>query len=542
MTLIYESLKKIISNPVFYFISIGLGLVFTAIFSYFNPEKATWISALIFLSVIILSLVVAFVLMAKQDITAVARYMSESGKHKYALKILIKARKTTTDHAYRLKINYEIGSVHFSMEQYQQTVSILMQILEFDDTEWTWKVYLLLAKALCHTKGYYTKEALDAYLTCIEYRKKYDEYGKEDIKLDSDLCHEVSEIYRVKKDYAASNKWFREEMLLRDAGCDIVIKNRINDLSAKAAMIANESHTEDALRLYEELAHLIEINISDECDKYAMVQLQMGSLFMNGYTTPRYDLAVECFQKFVEIKRKYMQDLPEDLSHSFSRILPEMQKLCRKSIDDIVKLFQTFMRARNSTDGQDPNLVELRDAIIDKCDALLPLFEEVFSADSLELAEVYRLLGESYKWYPTNLGDCSKALLYLEEVEKIWKKYKHDQTIQTELAHLLVDMGGTYIMQRDYERALPYRLEALKVIKQIENPDLERVAKIEVALMKAYAETRQSRTVSYNRYLEEHGLSTVIESVQEQPLGNGWCNVKVKIKGLKEECNWKLTQ
>lgn len=239
----------------------------------------------------------------------------------------------------------------------------IRQKLEYDATEWTWKVYLLLAKALCHTKGYYTKEALDAYLTCIEYRKKYDEYGKKDIKLDIDLSHEISEIYRVKKEYVASNKWFREEMLLRDAGCDIVIKNKINDLSAKAAMLADESHTEDALRLYEELAHLIEKNISAECDRYAMVQLQMGSLFMNGYTIPRYDLAVECFQKFVEIKRKYMQDLSEELSDSFSRILPEMQKLCRKSIDDIVKLFRTFMRARGSLDGQDPNLVELRDAV-----------------------------------------------------------------------------------------------------------------------------------------------------------------------------------
>ena len=421
-------------------------------------------------------------------------------------------------------------------------MSTLLHILEDDDTAWTWEVYLLLAKSLGHTRGYFAKETLDAYLSCIEYRKKYNEYGREDIKLDIYLCYEISEIYRVKKEYAASNKWFREEMLLRDSACDIGIKNKINDLSAKATVLANEGHTEDALRQYEEIAHLIEKNIGIDTEKYALVQLQMGSLFLNGYSIPRYDLAIECFQKSIEIKRKYMLDLPEELSNSFSRIIPEMQKLCRKSTDDIVKMFQKFAGARNSVNGKDQNLLELRNAVIDKCEALLPLFEEAFSTNSLELVNIYELLGQSYKWYPLNSEDCRTSLLYLEKVEKILRKYKRNRSIQIQLAHLLVDMGGTYIMQKDYEKALPYRLEALKVIKQIENPDIESVAMIEIALMKAYADTKQSRTVSYDRYLEENGLTTVIESVQEQPLGNGWCNVKVKIQGLKEECNWKLTQ
>ena len=118
--LIYESLKKVLSSPVFYFISIGLGLIFTAIFSYLNPGTATGISVLVFLIVIALALVAAFVVKAKQDIIAVAKYMSESGKHKYALKILKTARKTATDNAYRLKIDYETSSVYYSMEQYSR--------------------------------------------------------------------------------------------------------------------------------------------------------------------------------------------------------------------------------------------------------------------------------------------------------------------------------------------------------------------------------------------------------------------------------------
>lgn len=50
--LIHETLKKMLSNPVFYFLSIGLGLAFTVLFAYFNPGTATWISVLVFVCAI----------------------------------------------------------------------------------------------------------------------------------------------------------------------------------------------------------------------------------------------------------------------------------------------------------------------------------------------------------------------------------------------------------------------------------------------------------------------------------------------------------
>ena len=48
-------------------------------------------------------------------------------------------------------------------------------------------------------------------------------------------------------------------------------------------------------------------------------------------------------------------------------------------------------------------------------------------------------------------------------------------------------------------------------------------------------------SLSYNSFLEKNGLASIIESVQMQPLGNGWGNFKVKLQGVKEEYNWEMT-
>lgn len=45
-----------------------------------------------------------------------------------------------------------------------------------------------------------------------------------------------------------------------------------------------------------------------------------------------YDMALECFQKTVEIKRKYMSDIPEKLFDIFSCAVPYIQELCELSM------------------------------------------------------------------------------------------------------------------------------------------------------------------------------------------------------------------
>lgn len=541
MILLYESWKRNLTNPLFYFVSIGAGLAFTVIFALFSKMTAIKVSVIVFLSIIFFSLLMAFIMKDKQDVIEVAKRVDDKGNHNHALKILLKARKKTDNDEYRLKLDFEIGLVYYSMKQYQEAVDILREILKNDGTEWTWKVYFQLAKALSHTRGYFSDEVLDAYLSCVDYRKRIDEYGKADLKSDICLCYEIGEIYRVKKNYPASNVWFREEMLLREAYCDIGTKNKIKDLFERAAVLANENHTEDALRLYEEAAYLIETHIGINCDKYAMVRLEMGKLFWKGYVEPRYKLALECFQKSIEIKRKYMSDVPKELSDSFARVLPDIQELCRKSIDDIRELYMEFQKKRGSFSNRDQSLLDSRNAVIDKCEELLVLFEEVFPEDSLELAEIYRFIAEAYKWLPLNNEGCVLGIYYLEKVAEIWKKYKNNKSIQTKLATLLVDLGGIYGMQRDYETELSYRLEALKTIRNVEDADLETIGKIELSVWGTYEKTVQSKTVEYNSFLEHNGLSAVIESVQTQPLGNGWGNIKVKIRGVKEEYNWIMT-
>ena len=97
-------------------------------------------------------------------------------------------------------------------------------------------------------------------------------------------------------------------------------------------------------------------------------------------------------------------------------------------------------------------------------------------------------------------------------------------------------------MQNDYERALPYRLEAFRTICETKDPDLETAGKVEVALWKVYGKTEQSRIMSYERFLEENGLSPVIERIREQPLENGWCDVYVTLRVREETCVWRMTQ
>ena len=545
MILLYESLKKNLANPLYYFLSIGAGLVFTVIFAMLNKITAIKVSVIVFLSIIFFALFIAFITKEKQDVIEIAERIADRGKHKAALKILVKARKKASDGEYCLKIDYEIGVVYCLMEQYQKAVTILREILRNDAKEWTWKVYFQLAKALSYTKGFFSNEVLEVYLSCVTHRKQFDEYGKADFRPDIYLCHEISEIYRVKKNYTESNRWFRDEMVLREAYCDIGTKAKMKELFAEAVALANKKHVEEALRLYEKLAYLIENNIGENCDKYATVQLEMGKLFWNGYETPRHDYALECFLKSVDIKRKYMSDLPKGLSNTFAYALPEMQDLCKESINIIIKLYNSFQMKRSSCSVPDvedfQSLIDSRNAVIDKCEEVLTLFEEVFSEDSLELAEIYRIIGGTYKWLPCNHMDCVLAANYLEKVAKIWRKYKNNQSIQMELARLLVDLGGTFGIQKDYETELSYRLEALKIVKSIKNIDLEEIGIIELSVKGTYEKTVQSKSVDYNSFLEKNGLASIIESVQMQPLGNGWGNFKVKLQGVKEEYNWKMT-
>lgn len=338
MKVLYESLKRNLSNPLFYFVSIGAGFAFTLIFALFKPVRAVEISVIVFFSVILFSFLVAFILKNKQDVIEAAKLYESKGNHVLALKILMSAREKAHVEEDCLRLDYEIGSIYYSMKQYQQSVNIILETLKGDETEWTWKAYFLLAKASSYTKGFLSDETLDAYLRCIDCRKKFDAYGKADLNVDIDLCQRISEIYIATDNLAASNMWFRDEMILREAGCDIATKNKITDLQKKAAVLACENHTEDALRLYEEAAHLIGQHISTRCDKYAVVQLEMGRLFWKGFVVPRYDLALACFQKSVEIKRKYMSDISEELSASFACALPDMREVCKQSLDDNTEL------------------------------------------------------------------------------------------------------------------------------------------------------------------------------------------------------------
>lgn len=380
----------------------------------------------------------------------------------------------------------------------------------------------------------------------MEYRKKFEVYGRTDLKQDIYLCHEISEIYRVKKNYVEFNKWFREEMVLRYDCCDIGIKNKIKDLMGEAETLRKDNHTEDALRQYEEASHLIESHIDAESDKYAVLQLEMGKLFLEGYTQPRYDLALDCFQKVIEIKRKYMSDIPRELEDTFQDALPSIRKLCRISIANIEKEYREFSEKRgtlninNRADFQ--LIVKFRDTVLDMCYMVLPLFEEAYNVDSLELAELYRFVGEAYKWCPVNTEGCRLAAAYLIKLANVWENYKDNRAIQTNLAHVLVDIGGTYVMQRDYESALVYRLKALKTIWEVKDVDMEDVGSIELALMKVYEETKQSRTIPFRRFLEDNGLSASVESFQIQHLGNGWANFKVKIRGIEKMYNLKMSE
>lgn len=546
MNSFYENLKRILSAPLFYFAGIGLGLAFTALFCFFDPASALRASAAIFLASILLSLLMAFLLNNKKNVVEAARKLDEDGSHVWALKLLQSVRRRARDEEECLRIDYEISSVYCSMEQYHQAVEMLNRIVENCDTKWAWQAYLQLAKALSHTKGYYSDETLGAYISCVEHRKKFDEYGRGDLKQDIRLCHEIREIYKVKKNHAASNMWFREEMVLREADCDIGIKNKIDDLSDKAAVLADKKHAEEALRLYETAVHLIENDIGDECDRYAMVRAEMGKLFLKGYAVPRYDMALECFQKAVEIKRKYMSDIPEKLFDTFSRAVPYIQELCEMSLGDIRKSYMDFLSKRNMSNMYNREefeiVIGMRDALVDKCHAVLPLFEEAYAADSLELADLYSYIGEAYKWCPSGPGDCRISAAYLEKTAKIWRKYRDDGLVQTKLARLLVDLGGTYIMQKDYEAALPYRIEALKTISSMEAPDIGTVAQIELALMKAYENTSKGKSAGYETFLKNNGLSTVIEHFQVRHLGNGWDNLKVKVQGVEKEYEWTMTQ
>lgn len=104
-----------------------------------------------------------------------------------------------------------------------------------------------------------------------------------------------------------------------------------------------------------------------------------------------------------------------------------------------------------------------------------------------------------------------------------------------------MDLGGVFGIQKDYETELGYRLEALKTIKSIKNVDIETIGQIELSVKGTYEKTVQSKSVEYNSFLEKNGLSTVIESVYIQPLENGWGNYKVKLRGVKDVYNWKMT-
>lgn len=153
---------------------------------------------------------------------------------------------------------------------------------------------------------------------------------------------------------------------------------------------------------------------------------------------------------------------------------------------DIRKSYMDFLSKRNMLNMYNREefgiIIGMRDALVDKCHAVLPLFEEAYAADSLELAGLYSYIGEAYKWCPSGPGDCRSSAAYLEKTAKIWRKYRDDGLVQTKLARLLADLGGTYIMQKDYEAALPYRIEALKTISSMEAPDMKPFSKIMACL------------------------------------------------------------
>lgn len=545
MILLYKSWIKVISNPLFNILGIGLGLAFTVFFAFFKPEIAVGVSAGAFFTVVLLSLLLAAIFKDRQSVTEAAGQMTQKGRYEDAIKILVKAREKAHSVEDRIEIEYELGVVYYSMKEYQQSIHILNGILSGEETARTWKVYLQLAKAYSRTAGYYSEETLDACLQCVQCRKKFDNYGRDDFKTDIDLCRKISEIYRIKEDAVSSNKWFREEMILRDAGCNAGVRNKIHDLSVSAAALAGKSRTEDALRQYEEMAHLIEVYISESCDKYAVVQLKMGTLFWKGYAVPRYDFALECFQKAVRIKRRYMADITGELSDTFAGTLPAMQELCTAGREDIEQSFHKFMEARSTCDMKDPaavqNLICLREETAGKCGMILELMEEVLPADSPELADVYCFLGLTYKWFPRSMDDVKLGARYLEKTAEIWKTYRASQSVQIRLARLLVDLGGIYVMMKDYETALSYRLEALKTVLGTEDPAPETVGQIELALKGVYHRTAHSVTKAYSRFLAENGISSIIEEVQVQPSGDGWMNCRVKLRGVREELNWRMS-
>ena len=101
-------------------------------------------------------------------------------------------------------------------------------------------------------------------------------------------------------------------------------------------------------------------------------------------------------------------------------------------------------------------------------------------------------------------------------------------------------MGGLYLMQKDEDTALIYRLEALKIISSVENADMEIVGNIELSLILIYEHSKQSKTINYDLFLKQNGLSTVIESIQRQPLENGLTNFKVKLLEIEKEFNWQF--
>ena len=427
MILVYESWKRIISNPLINVISICLGLAFTTIFSFYNSITAVKFSIILLMFVLFFSLILAIIRKDKQNVLEVAKRLNENDKHKYALRILTKAQKKTADDEIKLRIGCSMGSVYCSMGNYQQAIHVLLEALNICDSKWTWEVYYQLIDAFSHKDGYFADKTLDAYLNCIKYRKKYDIYGKENLKLDIQLSHDIYKIYEVWKDYISSNKWFREEMLLRDAACDIVTKNRIKYLSEQASILENKNQAEDALRQYEQAAYLIKKYISVNCFQYAVVQLQMGRLFYRGYEPPRYKLALECFQNAIKIKRKYISDIPEKLSRSFSDAYSNIKELCMISIDDIYDSFNAFAAlsasGKKMSDKQFKQLVHLRNEVLYQCQEILPLMEEIYLAESLELADIYYLIGEAYKWNPLRSEDINIGMAYFEKTAKIWRKH-----------------------------------------------------------------------------------------------------------------------
>ncbi len=156
MQSIHEIMKKMTATPLFYFIAIGLGLVFTVFFAFFNRQTAAIISLIVFLSVIFFSLLAAFIMRCNKAGIELAIWLNEKDRSGCALKILMHARKRVSDREELFKLNYEISVVYCTMEQYHQAVDILCKILKECDKEWSWKVYFqwlyLIQKAIFHPK------------------------------------------------------------------------------------------------------------------------------------------------------------------------------------------------------------------------------------------------------------------------------------------------------------------------------------------------------------------------------------------------------